>query len=237
MHGFWPKALLAFAVCSLAASAQASEIAFAAAIPTASAATDVLLGGTLDRAYDFNNAGNLTINGVPFTSFETNTNGDTTTLGSGYNGYGMDGQPGDYGTLLSNGIYNDGGAQQVSFHNLTPNALYTIEVFVNDARQPGCCGGLRSETVSGDSATGTGTVFYDGPAGPAGEHIYGTFTSDVSGVQVLNLNEFGTNTGNAQINGVVLSFTAVAVPEPSSLVLIGLGAIGLFFVAHRKQGN
>ena len=71
--------------------------------------TDVQTAGSVvDKAYDFDIGGNLTINGVNFTDFNSQSTDTRTGIGTPYNGYTNDGITGSYGTLLSNGDCQDG---------------------------------------------------------------------------------------------------------------------------------
>ena len=206
---------------------------------TISGDSDVNLGGqtTLDRAYDFASAGTLTINGVSFTNFSAQS---SDTLSSGvsttYSGYGSPASTsGDYATLLTNGTYGGGGAN-VTFNNLHAGDSYTIGIWVNDSRQPGCCGDApRVETFTGSGVGGTtASLTYDTSA-INGQFVYGTFIADGTGSETLNLNTVDPNTGDTQINGVLLAYTPSVTPEPASLVVWGLViGTGLLVVRRRK---
>ena len=99
---------------------------------------------TLDRAYDFG-AGPLTINGINFTDFFSQSSDTLSGLGEGYGGYGTAGQSGAYASMLTNGIYQDGGSTSITFNNLQVGDNYSIGVWVNDDR-----GYNRTLTVTGD---------------------------------------------------------------------------------------
>jgi hypothetical protein len=132
--------------------------------------------------------------------------------------------------MLNNGDYQDGGTSSITLNGLTSGKSYQLEAWVNDGR--GCCQG-RTETLSGDSAPGTGTVSYGGGSGVDGQFIIGTFVASGTS-QTLNLDVFGANTSNEQINGLLLTNP---VPEPSTIAaLAGLGGMALVgFVARWRR--
>jgi hypothetical protein len=219
--------LSAIAVCTLVSSAHAAVINFGPAQNFTGPADVQTAGSVVDKAYDFD-AGNLTINGVNFTDFNAQSADTHTGLGGQNVGYGADGFVGDYGTLLNAGDYQDGTVSSITLNGLTSGKTYQLEVWVNDGRV--CCG-ARTETLSGDTAVGTGSVAYDTSAVP-GQFDIGTFVATGTS-QTLNLDEFGPNSGNEQINGLLLTNP---VPEPASIVaLAGLGGMGLIGFALRRR--
>ncbi len=228
MRKFFVMSISAIAVCTLVSSAQAAVINFGPA-QNISGPTDVQTAGSVvDKAYDFN-GGNLTINGVNFTDFNSQSTDTRTGINTTYNGYTNDGITGSYGTLLSNGDYEDGTVSSITLNGLTSGKTYQIEVWVNDGRD--CCGGPRTETLSGDTAVGTGSVAYD-TSTVGGQFDIGTFVATGTS-QTLNLDKFGANTGNEQINGLLLTNP---VPEPASIVaLAGLAGMGLIGFALRRR--
>jgi hypothetical protein len=231
---------IACAAFALAPSSHAADIFFGQPVSAGNASTDFILGGTLDRAYDFGVNQKLIINGIEFDPFDTKLNGDTTNLDGPYDGYTADGQTGEYATLLSHGVGHDNDARIIQFNNLVPHVIYTVEVVASGLRaRSDCCSagaGYTNLRVSGDSPAGTGALQWD-TNDATSRHIYGTFISDSSGTQTMNLNLFGTanipgQTNSIQLHGVVLSFTAV--PEPTAPLLFAAGTIGLAINQRRR---
>ncbi|HEX3598988.1 MAG TPA: PEP-CTERM sorting domain-containing protein [Lacipirellulaceae bacterium] len=230
---------IACAACALSASSHAADISFGPPLPAGNASTDFVLGGTLDRAYDFGNNATLNINGITFAPFDSKLHGDTTNLDGPYDAYTTDGQTGDYASLLSHGVGHDNEAGLIQFNNLVPGVIYTVEVVGSGLRaRSDCCeagAGYNNLFVSGDSPTGTGTVGWD-ISDATSRHIYGTFVSDATGRQALNINLYVSNTSGqmsvAQIHGVVLSYAAV--PEPAAFLLFNAGITGLALARRNR---
>ena len=230
---------VACAACAFATFSRAADISFGPPLSAGNASTDFVLGGTLDRAYDFGVNQKLIINGIEFDPFDTKLNGDTTNLDGPYDAYTTDGQTGDYATLLSHGDGHDNDARAIQFNNLVPGVIYTVEVVASGLRaRSDCCeagAGYNNLFVSGDSPKGTGTLGWD-ITDATSRHIYGTFVSDSSGSQTLNMNLYSANLPGqmsvAQIHGVVLSFAPV--PEPTALLLLTAGITGLAINYRRR---
>jgi PEP-CTERM motif-containing protein len=239
MRYYIASILFSYTVCAVAASLHAADINFGSPLVAGNASSDFLLSGTLDRAYDFGTNQKLIINGIEFDPFNTKLFGDTTNLDGPYDAYTTDGQTGDYATFLSHGDGHDNDARVIQFNNLAPGVLYTVEVVASGLRaRSDCCSagaGYTNLRIAGDSPAGTGALQWDANDATS-RHIYGTFLSDASGSQTLNLNLFGTTnipgqTNSIQIHGIVLSYAAV--PEPTALVLFAAGTIGLAISRRR----
>jgi hypothetical protein len=230
---------IACAAWALALSSHAADVSFGPPLPAGNASTDFVLAGTFDRAYDFGNNAALNINGIPFAPFDSKLHGDTTNLDGPYDAYTADGQTGDYASLLSHGAGHDNDARVIQFNNLVPGVIYTVEVVASGLRaRSDCCevgAGYNNLFVSGDSPTGTGTLGWD-ITDATSRHIYGTFVSDATGRQALNINLYVSNTSGqmsvAQIHGVVLSYAAV--PEPTTLLLFTAGIACLAISGRRR---
>ncbi len=214
----------------ISASAQASPITFGSS-QNFTDATDVsTTTASSVRAYSFN-TGPLDINGVHFINFDSQAVDTKSGLDGTYDQYGTAGQSGDYGTLLTNAIYHDGGSTSITLNNLLDGDTYELQVWVNDARQPACCGSTRTETLSGDAAGTDAALLYDVPSGPPGQFVIGTFIASGTS-QVLNLDLASGNSGNNQINGLQLR-DLTPVPEPASLGLLSIAALTL--LARRRH--
>jgi hypothetical protein len=128
----------------------ASDITFGPGLPS-NAASDFILGGTLDRAYAFNAPNPLHINGIDFIPFDGNLFGDTTTIEGRYNQYKGDGKTGDYLTLLQNGVFHDGDVRSISFTGLSPGGSYTMEIIGS---------GMRARSDSCQAGTGSTNLLF-----------------------------------------------------------------------------
>ena len=204
-------------------------------------------------------AGPTVVNGVPFNSIAgtnaggqnlvsgnfsfLNHNDNASAFGQGEFGGGTAG----VGDLIQSGIW---GAQGVTLTGLTIGNDYEVQILGNDAR------GNRSDNFMAAYGDGSGSVTPasgvvllnnkpnaggDGPAGSGGttgQYIIGTFTADATEQTFLS---YGTNSGNigslnngdsrAHFNAIQLRNTTV--PEPSSVLLTGLAALG--FIGRRRR--
>lgn len=206
---------------------------------------DSTIGGVTFAGTDlagFN--GGVTAGGVTLTSNAPNGNfGSTFVQGGGPPPTITDT---NINNLIASGIWNP---QTVTLSGLTAGDSYFIQIIGNDSRN-----GRNSTThltVLGDGVNGAAGSLTAGTAGlnaltqtiagagdPAlpGNAITGSFVPTGSTItfEVNGSTDGGTtlsNNGRAQINGIQLR--TIAVPEPSSLALLGLGAIG--FLSRRRR--
>jgi hypothetical protein len=228
------------AVTNISSGLNAADIIWDPAIHAVSPAADFVLGGTLDRAYSFGPSGSLSINGITFTPFDTNSHSDKTSLEGRYDAYSSGGQAGDYGSLLSHGAFHDVDARNISFSGLVPGAAYTVEVVASGLRaRTDCCeagaGYTNLFVYNKSSSTPAVSVHWDANDSIS-QDIYGRFIADSSGQQTIDFNLDQTvtpgQTTSAQIHGIVLSYTAV--PEPTTLLLLALGSIGVALTLRRR---
>ena len=155
--------------------------------------------------------------------------GDLTLIGSTFYGTTSIGGPGGHGTVfsfpLSGGAITDlanfnltNGGQPEGDLTLVGSNLYGTTV----AGGANNFGTIFSVPLGGGSVTTV--VSFDGPNG---DHPYGTLI-DVGSTLYGTTITGGANNGTGTVFALVL-------PEPSSLVLFGLGAIGLAVAALRGR--
>ena len=197
------------------------------------------------------------VNGVTFTAAEVGTTvtgltGEGIVFDGGGNNEGAFGAGQFDGNaavtaLIAGGSFN---IPSVTLTGLIAGQDYEIQTFVHDGR------GSRSDAVTAYSNNGDDTGADalsvgnlnnsntgDANAGGTGDSIIGTFTATVG---TLTFNVFGDGNSTdglaftaansqAAINAIQLRNVTggAAIPEPSSIALIGLGAIGL--VTRRRK--
>jgi hypothetical protein len=130
------------------------------------------------------------------------------------------GQPTNANALLSDYVFNHsaGNSTNASFtlSDLTPGAIYDVYLYHSSDSSIAITGGtLTPATLSGIYNSGNTALFVVNADGSG--HITGTMGG---GLNVLN--------------GLSVFSTA---PEPSSFVLCGLGAIGMFIVVRRRRNT
>ena len=132
-------------------------------------------------------------------------------------------------------IFQDVGA-------LLPNTTYTLIVAAGN--QPGYGPGSAGHIALLNGPNQFGSTLASAPVGPTGDPTHPLFNNllvnfttsfttgpSVSGDLTIIL---AKDSGN-QIDYDNVRLTAVAVPEPASLALLGLGAVGLAFAATRRR--
>ncbi len=118
--------------------------------------------------------------------------------------------------------FRDNGLTSYAFTGLTGGDSYTLQVFQSDDR------GNRTVDLDVD---GTSTTWLSGNSLFRSSYVIADVTLGVADTQ-FTLTRPGGN--GVQINAAVLS-RAVLVPEPSSLAMFGIGALGLFGYGRRRR--
>ncbi len=184
--------------------------------------------------------------GAPENNLLDNT-GTATTLGASFTdnsqyGYAIQFSTpaqdanGSYNKYLLNGYLNNGGGGDVTISlSSIPYSVYNIIVY------------LSSDTAGRTGTVNVGSTTYDfstmGPAEISGANAALIQTSDMSGANPsADYAIFSGLTGSAQtittaipLYGGIAGFQIVAAPEPSTVVLAGLGSMAVLLL--RKRGN
>jgi len=186
--------------------------------------TQVSTMGTNLRAYTFggNNSPTPIVNGLQFTRFYDQSNDTISNLPSQYLGFTGNTPP--YKNMLNSASYaSTAGNSTITLNSLTLGQQYQIQFWVADFRGSYHRSLILAGTVP-QTLTWANTNELD-----SGSFAIGTFTADASS-QVIS---FTSATG--QVNALTLN----AIPEPSSLLLLGAGGLGLlaFRRSHRKASK
>ncbi len=114
---------------------------------------------------------------------------------------------------------------------VTPNQLYQVEVLSNPI-------GYTNNRSLGVNVNGVSyATDIQVPAGPtstggnANSMVYEFTASSTTSTLDLSFIPGATNDNNPFVTAIALT----AVPEPSSLILCGLGAVGLLVAARRRR--
>jgi hypothetical protein len=222
------------------ANAQNANITWGAPT-TISGTSDVSTLGTVvgtwapgDDAY---NPDSLPVNGVTFNAYGSgpfNSLVSSSGIDNHYTGYHSPGTAdSNYNTILQAAIYNNGETMSITWGGMTAGDTYLLEFWVNDSRNGGTVD--RNETLTGGSST-SDPLAYGFAGGGVGQFILGTFVSDGTGTETLNINPGGggPNGASAQINLLQLR-DITSVPEPSTLAFLALGTGAMLFGFHRKN--
>jgi hypothetical protein len=139
---------------------------------------------------------------------------------------------------LANAYFSNTTSGTITLGNLLLGHRYLVQFWVSDPRNNSVLA-TRFETII--SSTGGDinppTLDYQGPGSIDGQWVTGTFVAGPSLSETLNLvsgnsNVFSGDSGSPQVNLLQLR-DLTPVPEPTSLALVGLGALGL--LARRRR--
>jgi tetrahydromethanopterin S-methyltransferase subunit B len=134
--------------------------------------------------------------------------------------------------------YSNGGtiSQTLSGVSLMPNSIYTLSVYVGNR--------LDNLVTNYSLALDAGTTVLNSFSGSNGSIAAGTFANETltystgSSVAAGNLAILLTSSGlQTDFANVVLSVNSIAAPEPSSLLMLGMGLLGLAWVGIRKHAE
>ena len=198
---------------------------------------DVLATGTTHAAVNAaeNSQTDVTLNGVIFESGNVNdatniiTSGFTQTNAADLNPNllaGPDPANAEYNRFLGDVDFNVSGTiEEITIENLTVGNAYAVQVWFVDDRTGN--NGNRITTIAGVDAGGNSV----GSVALNDQFAIGTFTAD----QLTEVFTASTNGGAApNITGFQVRDLGVAVPEPSSLAVLGLMGLGLTTARRRK---
>jgi hypothetical protein len=224
-------------ICAGVANAQ-SDITWQTPV-TISGTSDVSTVGIYFGSwapYD-GSANSYPVNGVTFQGFsDLPSFSEGATWDNGYNGFASPGTPdSNYNTLLQYAAFSNEGSTPaiLSWSGMTVGDTYEVQFWVNDARG---IGGVRQESITGGGNTSAELSFGSNSDGSGpGQYIIGTFIAGSSSETLTinpNLSGFSPD---PQANLLQVRDITSAVPEPSIVALLVLGAGTLFPVLRRRN--
>jgi hypothetical protein len=134
-----------------------------------------------------------------------------------------------FGALYSEFVFNNSPTGfTITMDNLSPTSAYDLRVYSYDK---GVSGAKTTTVTPANGTVGTpGVINYVGGTDPTTNDEYSallTLTPNASGVITVNV----TGSAEVRVNGLVLQDSAI--PEPASLGLLSIGALGL--LARRRK--
>lgn len=205
-----------------------ADIIFGAATDITTEADDIITIGTLHAAVNAaeSSQADVTLNGVLFESGDVNaatnirTTGFTSSNDAELNPNNL-GDTAEYNRFLGDIDFANGASGDITIENLIEGNEYALQVFFVDNRPPQ---DNRVTTIS--AVGGTGSVALND------QFAVGNFVADSTGEFTFNVATAGSNDPN--ITGFQVRDLGAAVPEPSSLAVLGLIGLGLTTARRRK---
>jgi hypothetical protein len=245
--------LAAAGILAVAGVGAAASASFGSTVTWGTAAnisgnTDVSTVGSLVLANEIGGAAAQTVNGVTFSPFTgTNaatitqgnvtlsapTSGDTVNIDSGF---GPSTFSSSYNAMLNGAAALGNGSSEangldpmdLTIAGLTPGSPYLIEIWVNDSRGYPV---NRQETLSGSNSDSAVIDYLT----PPGQFITGTFVADSTGSQTISMTPVDINNSPSNADAQINAFQVRAVPEPATLGLVGVGAMGLLLIGRKRK--
>lgn len=197
------------------------------------------LVGTWSPYLQQTSGGPLTVNGVTFLGDDLISLTTPSWFSGQYTGFGSPGTTdSNYNSLLSGAQYgSNGDGTYFSFGGLTVGDTYLVQIWAEDTRS---IGNRRWENFYADDAgypaDGSGAVTYpaDGSSPNLGQYVIGTFVANATSEQI-DEETWSSSSGqqSGQVNLFQLRDVTTSVPEPSTLALLGGGAMVLW--RHRRR--
>ena len=238
-----------FVVCSFHVSDLRGGIITWGAATTITGDSDVSTNGALIGGGNFSDGDTLTINGATFTAIAYGTvffsSGNfefTLSVTGGADGdFGSGSSPfsslsTDYRDLLDSAMYTHSPSSTpaditMEISKLTIGHQYEFQWWVNDSRNTGDFD-RTTTALAGNSVTLQHNV--GNAEGGVGQFAIGTFTADATTQQIVFQGAgTGLNGGSTQVNA--FQIRTVAVPEPTSLTLVGIAAVAGVALGWRKR--
>ncbi len=260
-----PRSLSAMTTCTISALLVSISGADTITVAPFAGPNGLKLSGSFFLAANVGSttsAGNLTVGSANFLSLSTvyNATGGLATLDSATGGdlnpfaalpVYTGGTPTDnanLGTIMHSLDYTNGPASpmQVTIHSLTPNSEYQIQVLISENNWQQTTQREFGIDVNGHVALASNAdiIAQSYPGTPASTNAW--TGNPTQGIVVTDTFATGPGqttatiqaiygTGSGDHNAFFNAFTVQVVPEPSSLIMLGLGAVGVAWTARSRR--